>query len=111
MSNPSILHVATSEDWQQALATGVYTCQSLEKEGFIHACTPEQLQGVLQRHFGGIPVVWLLHLSIEDLEIAWESSSYGIFPHIYQPIPISRVQSCREWLVQDFFAGRTPPLP
>jgi uncharacterized protein (DUF952 family) len=38
-----ILHITDRHQWEQAKADGIYRCESLETEGFIHCSTPTQL--------------------------------------------------------------------
>jgi uncharacterized protein (DUF952 family) len=48
-----IYHITTEPEWILALEKGYYEAASLKKEGFIHCCHQEQVEGVLQRYFEG----------------------------------------------------------
>ena len=97
MPEATILHLALPADWNRALQSGIYSCHSLNEEGFIHACLQEQLSGVIQRHFSGLDWVWLLRIDPAGLDVRFEKSSAGIFPHIWQALPLSAVKSCMEF--------------
>ena len=43
MRDKPIFHITTREAWRQAVAVGRYTAPSLDKEGFIHCSTHEQV--------------------------------------------------------------------
>ena len=46
-----IYHVTTKQEWENAIAKNVYEHDSLAKENFIHACSLQQLPGVLDRYY------------------------------------------------------------
>lgn len=100
MPEPAILHLALPADWNLALHSGIYRCQSLQHEGFIHACLPDQLNGVIERHFSGLDWVWLLRIDPTGLDLRFEKASAGIFPHIWQALPLSAVKSCTEFALK-----------
>ena len=84
-----ILHVTTLDRWNADSDDADYTPSTLAVEGFIHACSPDQLVGVLGRHFGGHRA--LLVLVIDELllvnKIVREEGLPGqLFPHIYGSI-------------------------
>jgi uncharacterized protein (DUF952 family) len=95
-----ILHLALATEWHDALAAGEYRRStldaSLDDVGFVHCCFPEQLDGVLRRHYAGVtePLVRLeidptrldAEVVVEDLSGAGEAS-----PHVYGPIPVAAV--------------------
>jgi uncharacterized protein (DUF952 family) len=90
-----ILHITTQDAWDDALAKGAYTADSLATEGFIHCSEERQLAWVIQKHFPGR--TGLLLLSIDparlDAEVRYENLEGGteLFPHIYGAIPVSAV--------------------
>lgn len=99
MSGGRILHVASTDDWDAALAAGQYEVSSrgvsLADEGFIHASTSRQAPGVLERYYSDLDPAGLvvLVLDIELLEasgskVRWDDvqGSPDPFPHIYGPI-------------------------
>ena len=101
MTEP-ILHAALPEDWASARRTGTYAIstrgRTLAEEGFIHASTPAQLDGVLRSFYADLPSVVLLVLDITALAAAgspvrWEQvpGADDPFPHVYGGIPSSVV--------------------
>ena len=62
-----LFHVAQATDVDQAAQSGAYRCASVESEGFIHCCKPEQLQGVLSRYYSGVKGLLLLHIDSDLL--------------------------------------------
>lgn len=99
-----ILHVATRKDWADAQAGGRYEISSrgrtLSDEGFIHASTSRQVDGVLARFYADLDPADLLLLVIDigELEragspVRWDevTGAPAPFPHIYGPILPSAV--------------------
>ncbi|HEY7186753.1 MAG TPA: DUF952 domain-containing protein [Vicinamibacterales bacterium] len=90
-----ILHITTPDAWADAIATGAYTADSLETEGFIHCSEERQVAWVLQKHFSGRTGLLLLHIDPTRLgaEVKYENLEGGteLFPHVYGPIPVSAV--------------------
>ena len=90
-----ILHIARRTTWDDAVAAGAYrqstVDRTLEEEGFIHASSPDQVQGVADRYYQDVTdELVLLVIDPERLtsEVRWdESPTHGeAFPHIYGPL-------------------------
>ena len=90
-----ILHVTTPEAWRRGAETPYYEAESLSTEGFIHNCRPDQLRGVLGRHFAGHRALVLLVVDPARLtsEVRDEESHGEMFPHVYGPIDRAAVVS------------------
>ena len=90
-----ILHVTTPEAWRRGAETPYYEAESLASEGFIHNCRPDQLRGVLGRHFAGHRALVLLVVDPARLtsEVREEESHDETFPHVYGPIDRAAVVS------------------
>ncbi|MCW3012385.1 MAG: hypothetical protein JWO90_2789 [Solirubrobacterales bacterium] len=92
------LHVARREDWEAAQSTGSYAVPA-GGDPFTHACHPEQLPGVLERFYAGVPRedLVLLEVDPEGLPVRIEAASDGAgdFPHVYGPIPVTNVLATR----------------
>lgn len=90
-----VFHVAQASDVDQASQSGTYRCESIETEGFIHCCKPEQLQGVLERYYSGVKGLLLLHIDTDllqpDLVMENTVGSEELFPHVYGPINMDAV--------------------
>lgn len=94
-----ILHLADTGDWAAARATGRYDVSSrgrtLREEGFIHASTSRQVQGVLSRYYADVPPAELVLLVLDvDLlaaagsPVRWDevAGAPEPYPHVYGPI-------------------------
>ena len=81
-----LCHVLPESAWNDL----DYDPPELRRDGFLHCCTPEQLDFVLRRHFAGLTD--LLVLTFESTavsgEIRWVHSEpdQRPFPHLYGPI-------------------------
>jgi uncharacterized protein (DUF952 family) len=88
-------HIASQEERQRYASASSITPASLESEGFIHCSFPDQLTFVLGSFFRGRSDLVLLEFATNELELLEvdavpEASEY--FPHVYEPIPWSRVK-------------------
>lgn len=84
---------SSAQAWQQ----GRYSPESLTTEGFLHCCTLDQVDWVLQQFYQDDPMV---HLALLDAHALGEQLRFepaigaaidGLFPHLYGPIPPSAV--------------------
>jgi uncharacterized protein (DUF952 family) len=120
-----ILHLALNTDWQAARATGQYRIstlgRTLQQEGFIHACADRaQLDGVADRFYRDVTEpLTLLTIDPAGLDVRMETpaglpagpatapgpASAEIFPHVYQPIPISAVVSATPFTLPPTIQG------
>ena len=95
MSDTTLLHIAQRSDLVAAKASGHYRAASLESEGFLHCCHPEQLSGVVQRWFDGVDDLVLLTIDSQTLPapLVHENTAGGgeLFPHVYGEIPVSSI--------------------
>jgi len=93
-----IFHIATAADWRTALEIGAYTTSTvgvtLEEEGFIHASRRDQVAGVFERYYRGLPEDLVL-LTIDparlEAEVRVEPVGDVTYPHVYGPINRSAV--------------------
>jgi uncharacterized protein (DUF952 family) len=90
-----IFHITTIEAWENAKSIGVFEAPSLKLEGFIHTCTKEQTQAMLDRFYKNETNLILLHIN-EDMLVAplkyeLSPSLNQMFPHIFGPINIDAV--------------------
>jgi uncharacterized protein (DUF952 family) len=94
-SQMELYHVLTQDAWDSACQAGQYAPPELYRDGFLHCCTPDQLDFVLQRHFAG--ATGLLVLSFDTAKVSamveWVRSEPGqnAFPHLHGPIPCGAV--------------------
>jgi glutathione S-transferase len=102
--SPSWLyHLALAEEWQQALAAGVYRRStrglSIEQVGYLHASHGDQIAATFERFYADAGPVRLLSLDPQRLEAAGlevkeeaAPDSGELFPHLYGgPLPCESV--------------------
>ncbi len=97
-------HIALLADWDAARHRGRYEVstlgRSLAEVGFIHACQPAQVAGVLDRFYAGVeePLVLLV---VDPDRVGSEVREEAVagtderFPHIYGPVPVEAVVDVR----------------
>lgn len=84
-----IYHIASASDWRSQQSAAHFVAASLAAEGFIHCSISEQIPGVVERYFGGVPDLLLLHIDESRLTCPckFEAATGGEwFPHVYGPI-------------------------
>ena len=95
-----IFHIARTTDWDDALRAGTYAMstvdRTLEDEGYIHASFGPQLEGVIDRHYGGVegPLVLLTidpDLLTPELRVEAPPGRDEGYPHIYGPLNVDAV--------------------
>lgn len=97
-----IYHLTFRKNWRYALATGPYKAKSLEKEGFIHCSTAEQLVPVAMDFFPSRRKLTILAIDETKLTstVKWEKPKGGpppgvpanaTFPHVYGPLNFDAV--------------------
>ena len=92
-----IYHIATFEDWKQSISSGIYFCESLETEGFIHCSTREQVIPVANRYYPGRTDLVLLLIAEDELTapLKYEKPPYPMeeqYPHIYGPLELNAIK-------------------
>jgi len=86
-----ILHFCGRADWEAALATGTYSADSLETEGFIHCSTRDQFLRPANALAAGRTDLVLLQVDEAALPVKYDETPDGVFPHVYGPIPVAAV--------------------
>ncbi|MFN8349087.1 MAG: DUF952 domain-containing protein [Spirosomataceae bacterium] len=85
-----IYHIVSSDYWSAFDGVAEYVSETLEAEKFIHCSRREQITGVLERFFAGVPNLVVLQIDETKLTspLLYEavSDSDETFPHIYGPI-------------------------
>lgn len=96
----TVLHIATTSDWEAAQHRGHYVAPSLETDGFIHCSTAEQAIPIANALFRGQSNLLLLLVDDEraTADIRYEppatlghSTGSELFPHLYGPLNIDAV--------------------
>ncbi|QYR21276.1 DUF952 domain-containing protein [Paenibacillus sp. sptzw28] len=90
-----ITHITTKEKWEEARTKGYYDHESIEKEGFIHCSSPQQVLKVANKLYKGQEKLLLLLIeeSMVKSNIIWEDlyNLNELYPHIYGVINIEAV--------------------
>ncbi len=90
-----IYHVAKQTEWEAAQPVGEYAPAAYPHEGFIHACSAGQVEGVLERHFKNVSGLLLLHIDEKKLtaphNFVFVPAVNDEFPHIHGTINNSAV--------------------
>jgi uncharacterized protein (DUF952 family) len=108
-----IVHICSSDEWQTAQKAGVYRRASLDVEGFIHCSRPDQVVEVANRYYGNcidLLLLWIDPSSLE-VELRWEASDEGTYPHVYGPIHIDSINSVSTFLPDEEGIFRSSSLP
>jgi uncharacterized protein (DUF952 family) len=91
-----------------------YHPESLEREGFIHLSTAEQLARTANRFFQQFAEVQVLAIATArvEAEIRWEESEPGEapFPHLYGELPREAVVWRKSWRREVSGEYAHPPL-
>jgi uncharacterized protein (DUF952 family) len=95
-----VFHLAEPAAWDAAQAIGRVVPASLEREGFVHCSTLDQLVGTIERHFSDASELLLLQLAVDRLgpDLRWEESRPGeVYPHLYRPIDVDEIDDVVRW--------------
>ncbi len=124
------VHLTTKENWRMAQQMGEVRTESLESQGFIHCSTPEQMVGVANRFYRGVPDLVVLWLAPDRVlaEVRWEAPIHPsapveadvqsvleddpfLFPHIYGPINLEAVEQVADFVPDADGIFRRIPRP
>lgn len=108
-----ILHITHRSEWDRAVEVGRYEPPSLERQGFVHCSTRNQVLRVANALFLGERNLLLLTIDTErcEAETRWEDL-YGSgeeFPHVYGPIGVAAVVRVCELVASPNGAFETLP--
>jgi uncharacterized protein (DUF952 family) len=102
---PEIVHPATAykiltaDQWAHFQADGVFHGAPVDlTDGYIHLSTTDQLQGTLDKHFGGASGLIIAEVNLAALgnTVRWEvSRGDALFPHIYGALPMTAIMGTR----------------
>ncbi len=112
MATKIILHIASRDAWEDALATGEYRTETLDIDGFIHCSTALQVLKVAERYYCGQEDLMLLCIDRKKVapmlkyEPPVSPSSFepspadtiDLYPHIYGPLNLEAVVMAVEFL-------------
>ena len=82
-----VYKVFTENEWSTFQETGQFKGSEDDlRDGFIHLCTKEQVDGVIERFFSDKHTLYIAEFSDPDFlqKLKWEiSNSAGVYPHLY----------------------------
>lgn len=84
-----IYHIAIYSDWEGQKYNTAFKPPSYEEEGFIHCCSRDQLNGVIERYYPNSDNLILLHIDDSRLNVPVKyekSTNDELFPHVFGPI-------------------------
>jgi uncharacterized protein (DUF952 family) len=80
--------------WREAERTGAFSGSAVDvRDGYIHLSTASQVADTAARHFAGLGDLLVVAIDAGAVPIRWELSRGGaLFPHLYEPLPLSAVR-------------------
>lgn len=92
-----LYHITTPAEWARAQAAGQLAPASLQREGFVHASTREQVLRSGERWFAGQDGLLLLEIDPQAVaeRLRWEDllGEGQEFPHVYGPVPLTAIRA------------------
>lgn len=91
-----IYHLTTTEAWEKALQTGVYSHPSLKTEGFIHCSEENQVLESAAKYFGDsddVVVLYIVERHVKSILKREPSRDGALFPHLYGVLPLEAVEN------------------
>lgn len=89
LQKESIYHICLPNEFDQYKKDGIIRPKSLDREGFIHCSTSEQLNSTIERFYSAEQEILILELDEKQLgdNLKYEDTyGHGLFPHVYSPI-------------------------
>ncbi len=112
----NIFHIIPKDDWLSAEKHGIYSPDSLRKEGFIHCSQTDQILDVANSLYRNRKDLLLLRIYRPDIkpeikdEPPLEAPLSGlIFPHIYGDLNLDAVDKVLEFPCQENGKFSLPP--
>ena len=96
MTHPELIYkVSSGEIFAQSAAAGHFVGMPVDlADGYLHFSTATQLGETLRRYFAGQAGLALFSVAAVPLgdALKWEVSRGGdLFPHLYDPLPMSAI--------------------
>lgn len=95
MKQSIVYKICDKHLWAEAENSGVFSGAEIDiADGFIHFSTLDQTASTLEKHFVGRKDLLLIAVDAAAMgdEIIYEEARGGIlFPHLYKPLPLTRV--------------------
>ena len=96
-----IYRIAENADWFRAQEVGEFASADLAAEGFIHCSEHYQVARTAEKYYRGR--FGLVLLEIDDARLGSalrreDLTGSGEFPHVYAPIPLAAIVSCKDFV-------------
>ena len=91
--DPYIYFLIGEQEYNQAKLTGKLVRESLESEGFLHACPKNQLGRLATKHYSKVENLKVMVVDVAKLEgeLKWEPATGGLYPHLFAPLNLDAV--------------------
>ena len=99
-----IYRIAEPADWASAQRKGEFASADLTDEGFIHCSEQHQVTRTARKYYAGKKSLVLLEIDEILLGAALvreDLAGSGVFPHVYEPIPLSAIVRHFDFTVAD----------
>ena len=99
-----IYRIAEPADWASAQRKGEFASADLADEGFIHCSEQHQVARTARKYYAGKKSLVLLEIDEILLGAALvreDLAGSGVFPHVYEPIPLSAIVRHFDFTVAD----------
>ena len=99
-----IYRIAEPADWASAQRKGEFASADLADEGFIHCSEQHQVARTTRKYYAGKKSLVLLEIDEILLGAALvreDLAGSGVFPHVYEPIPLSAIVRHFDFAVAD----------
>jgi uncharacterized protein (DUF952 family) len=100
-----LVHLCSTDEWDQARSAGELCPDSLVEVGFVHLSAQHQVHLPANRLYAGRVDLVLLYLDPDLLgaPVRWEPGVAGdpaamLFPHLYGPLPATAVVHVRPYV-------------
>lgn len=99
----AVVKVMSEAEYTIALSRGEINEPSLQTEGYIRCCTPQQIVKFIRRHYEGERVVLVsFHIGRLGSLLHYEFDEDGErYPHVYSAIPITSVKQVQSYGSRD----------
>jgi len=91
----TIYKIVDPDEWAEAAALGRYAGSAKDREdGYLHFSTAAQLCGTLAKYYANATMLMLVSIDETRLttNLRYEPARDGdLFPHLYEPLPLSAV--------------------
>ncbi len=98
-----VFKICEKDEWENLKQSDFFEGSQIDKnDGFIHLSTSKQLRGTFGKYYKSKSQLYLLKVNTDDLNLVWEvSRNKQLFPHLYEPLPVSAVAKVYKIFLDD----------